>query len=80
MATPQLVAMCSWVHFSHRKSGRAIKLKNPKFTTSRRSGPFICPGAVFEDTDSSTSSALGPTKSRSRVTPFESPTAAPSTS
>ena len=44
MDTPQLLAMCSCVHFSHRNSGRAIRLKKPKSTTLRRSGPFIWPG------------------------------------
>ncbi len=56
--------MCSCVHFSQRNSGRAIRWKKPKSTTSRRSGPFICPGAVLERTDSSTSSAFGPTNRR----------------
>ena len=55
-------------------------LKKPKSTALRRSGPSIWPGAVLERTDSSTSSAFGPTNSRSRVMPLASPTAAPRTS
>ena len=57
-----------------------MKLKKPKSTTWRRSGPPGSPSARLACTVSRTSSALGPTKMRSRVTPSTSPTAAPSTS
>ena len=72
MATPQLLAMCSWVHFSHRNSGRAIRLKKPKFTTSRQIGAVHLSRQRYWSDRLQNSSALGPTNRRSRVTPSAS--------
>src|ERR1700704_3724777 len=77
MAHPQLWTY-SYVHLSHRNSGRAITPKNPKLTRARRSCGAPC--VVGTGTDSRTPSDFGPTYARSTVGPLALPTAAPSIS
>src|SRR5208282_3659274 len=78
MAQPQLGTMWAYIHFSQRKSGRAIMPSQPKSTTARRSGSApVMPGT---GTASRSDSAFGPTYRRASVAPLRLPTAAPSTS
>src|SRR5689334_25415869 len=63
IAQPQLWTTFSYVHFSHRNSGRASTWKKPKLTSDRKS--WGAPANVGTGTDSSTLRDFGPTYNRS---------------
>src|SRR6202035_2227239 len=67
-----------YVHWSHKKSGRAITPQKPKLISPRRS--CSAPTIVGTGIDSSVDSAFGPTYIRATVGPLGLPTATPSTS